>query len=138
MMETLLRGNSARPALPARPLRGVRAGMSLDSEEARPDEAEIATDLVRRIAAGDGAAEAALVERYSRGVLYLLRRLGAPPELADDLHQETFRIVIERLRRQGLEDPAGLPGLLRGPAGHPGDPEGRQTAPPPARAAPGR
>src|SRR3954468_9121380 len=67
MMETLLRGNLARPAPPARPLRGVRAGMSLDSEEARPDEAEIATDLVRRIAAGGGAAEAALAARYSRG-----------------------------------------------------------------------
>ncbi|HEY4562151.1 MAG TPA: sigma-70 family RNA polymerase sigma factor [Thermoanaerobaculia bacterium] len=102
--------------------------MSLDSEEARPDEAEIATDLVRRIAAGDGAAEAALVERYSRGVLYLLRRLGAPPELADDLHQETFRIVIERLRRQGLEDPAGLAGFLRGTARNLMTAERRKTA----------
>src|SRR3954451_5524258 len=137
MMETLLRGNSARPALPARPLRGVRAGMSLDSEEARPDEAEIATDLVRRIAAGDGAAEAALVERYSRGVLYLLRRLGAPPELADDLHQETFRIVIERLRRQGLEDPAGVAGLPRGAPPHPDHPRPPQDGPPPHRRRPG-
>ncbi|PYQ63799.1 MAG: hypothetical protein DMF53_09225, partial [Acidobacteria bacterium] len=56
-----------------------------------PGEAEIATDLVRRIAAGDASAEEALVLRYSRGILYLLRRLGAPPDLAEDLHQETFR-----------------------------------------------
>ena len=81
-----------------------------------PHEAEIATGLVRRIAAGDTAAEAKLVERYSRGLLYLLRRLGAPPDLADDLHQETFRIVLERLRRRGLDDPAGLAGFLRGTA----------------------
>jgi RNA polymerase sigma-70 factor, ECF subfamily len=89
--------------------------MSTDSE---PDstEAEVATDLVRRIAAGDSAAEGALVERYSRGLLYLLRRLGVSPELADDLHQETFRIVLERLRRKELDEPAGLAGFLRGTA----------------------
>jgi RNA polymerase sigma-70 factor (ECF subfamily) len=90
--------------------------MSFDSGGAAPDEAGIATDLVRRIAAGDTAAEAALFERYRWGLLYLLRRLIAPPELAEDLHQETFRIVLERLRRQGLEEPAGLAGFLRGTA----------------------
>jgi RNA polymerase sigma-70 factor (ECF subfamily) len=79
-----------------------------------PGEAEVAADLVRRIAAGNAAAETALVERYSRGLLYLLRRLA--PELADDLHQETFRIVLERLRRRGLDEPAGLAAFLRGTA----------------------
>jgi RNA polymerase sigma-70 factor (ECF subfamily) len=79
-----------------------------------PDEAEVATDLVRRIAAGDAAAEGELVERYSRGLLYLLRRLA--PEMADDFHQETFRIVLERLRRRELDEPAGLAGFLRGTA----------------------
>jgi RNA polymerase sigma-70 factor (ECF subfamily) len=79
-----------------------------------PDEAEVATDLVRRIAAGDAAAEGELVERYSRGLLYLLRRLA--PEMADDLHQETFRIVLERLRKRGLDEPASLAGFLRGTA----------------------
>ncbi|HEX5718276.1 MAG TPA: sigma-70 family RNA polymerase sigma factor [Thermoanaerobaculia bacterium] len=76
------------------------------------DEAEIATDLVRRIASGNASAEGELVERYSRGVLYLLRRLA--PELADDLHQETFRISLERLRRRELDEPEGLAGFLRG------------------------
>jgi len=79
-----------------------------------PDEAQVATDLVRRIASGEPAAEAELVERYSRGLLYLLRRLA--PELAEDLHQESFRIVLERLRRRELDDPAGLAGFLRGTA----------------------
>lgn len=88
------------------------------STEAGPDpaEAEVAADLVQRIAAGDTSAEGELVQRYSRGLLYLLRRLGASPELADDLHQETFRIVLERLRRRALDDPAGLAGFLRGTA----------------------
>src|SRR6186997_1959353 len=107
MMQTFLGRSSARPALPVRPRRGATGAMSTDAGY-EPDEAGIATDLVRRIAAGDAAAEASLVQRYSRGLLYLLRRLGAPPELAEHLHQETFRIVLDRLRRRGLEDPAGL------------------------------
>jgi RNA polymerase sigma-70 factor (ECF subfamily) len=81
-----------------------------------PEEGEVASGLVRRIAAGDAAAEEQLVARYSRGILYLLRRLGASPELAEDLHQETFRIVLERLRQRGLAEPAGLVGFLRGTA----------------------
>jgi RNA polymerase sigma-70 factor (ECF subfamily) len=88
--------------------------MSIETAPTNPDEARIATDLVRRIGAGDGSAEGELVQRYSRGLLYLLRRLA--PELADDLHQETFRIVLERLRKRGLDDPAGLAGFLRGTA----------------------
>lgn len=82
----------------------------------QPDEAEVATDLARRIAAGETAAEAELFQRYSRGLLYLLRRLGASPELAEDLHQDTFRIVLERLRHKGLADPAGLAAFLRATA----------------------
>ena len=101
--------------------------MSINAEP-EPAEAEIATDLVHRILAGDASAEEELVQRYSRGLLYLLRRLGAPPELADDLHQETFRIVLERLRRRGLEDPAGLAGFLRGTARNLMTAERRKTA----------
>lgn len=81
-----------------------------------PGETEIAVDIVRRIAAGDSGAETELVERYSRGLRFLLRRLGATPEHADDLHQETFRIVIERLRKRALDEPGGLAGFLRGTA----------------------
>ncbi|MFL6201457.1 MAG: RNA polymerase sigma factor [Thermoanaerobaculia bacterium] len=78
------------------------------------DEAQAATGLVRRIASGDAAAEGEFFARYSRGLLYLLRRLA--PEMAEDLHQETFRIVLERLRRRELDEPEGLAGFLRGTA----------------------
>lgn len=75
-------------------------------------EAEVAAELVRRIHAGDARAEADLVERYSRGLLYMLRRAAGDPALADDLHQEAFRIVLERLRERSLEDPERLAGFL--------------------------
>lgn len=93
-----------------------------------PEEAAVAADLVRRIAAGDAAAESRLVDRYRRGLLSLLQHLGASPELAEDLHQETFRIVIERLRQEGLADPAGLGPFLRGTARHLIAAEKRKTA----------
>ncbi len=78
-------------------------------------ETEVAAELVRRIHRGKGrdtAAETELVRRYSRGLLYMLRRMASDPALADDLHQETFRVVIERLRERGLEDPERLAGFL--------------------------
>lgn len=103
------------------------APMSTDAEP-EAAEAEIAADLVRRIAAGEASAEEELVRRYSRGLVYLLRRLGASPELADDLHQETFRVVLERLRRKGLDDPAGLAAFLRGTARNLMTAERRKTA----------
>jgi RNA polymerase sigma-70 factor, ECF subfamily len=78
-------------------------------------ETEVAVDLVHRIhrgKGGDAAAETELFRRYSRGLLYMLRRMAGDPALADDLHQETFRVVIERLRERGLEEPERLAGFL--------------------------
>jgi len=98
--------------------------------EASPGEApgEDLADLVRRIQAGDPAAESELVARFSHGLLLMLRRLVRNPALADDLHQETFRIVLERLRKRELDDPAGLAGFLRGTARNLMIAERRKTA----------
>jgi RNA polymerase sigma-70 factor (ECF subfamily) len=81
-----------------------------------PVEGDPAAELVHRIAAGDASAEDELVRRYSRGVLLLLRRRCGGSDLAEDLHQETFRVVLERLRGRGLEDPSRLAGFLHGTA----------------------
>jgi RNA polymerase sigma-70 factor (ECF subfamily) len=93
---------------PARPAAGPPPGPS--------EEARVAADLVRRIGAGDGTAEAELVERYSRGVRFLLRRLAGDPALAEDLHQETFLVILGRLRGAGLEQPGRLAGFVRATA----------------------
>lgn len=73
-------------------------------------------DLVQRVSDGDTTAEKELVLRYSRGVLFLLRRLTRNHALADDLHQETFKVVLERLRSRGLQDANGLSAFLQGTA----------------------
>lgn len=77
-----------------------------------PSEVEVAVALVERIRRGDEAAENALVERYQRGLLYKLRRMTGDPAAADDLLQETFRIVLGRLRERALEEPEKLAGFL--------------------------
>ncbi|MEM9592893.1 MAG: sigma-70 family RNA polymerase sigma factor [Acidobacteriota bacterium] len=69
--------------------------------------------LVARIRAGEPRAEAEMVERYSRGVRFLLRHLTRDLTRADDLHQETFRLVIEKVRAGQLREPAALPGFIR-------------------------
>lgn len=64
--------------------------------------------LVSRISAGDTLAEQALVRRFSRPVQVMLLQRCRDSELAQDLHQETFRVLIEKLRRDGLDDPSRL------------------------------
>ncbi|MGI9343346.1 MAG: RNA polymerase sigma factor [Gammaproteobacteria bacterium] len=85
-----------------------------DAASPADDERQVASDLVARIARGESAAEAALWDRYHRGLLFLLRRRTGDPALAEDLRQETFRIAIEKLRGSGLDEPERLAAYLRG------------------------
>lgn len=87
----------------------------MSSEAGGPD-ATSQAELVRRIESGDPAAEAELVALYSRGIGYLLRHLTGDRALAEDLHQETFRAVLEAIRRGDLRAPEKLSGFLRGTA----------------------
>jgi RNA polymerase sigma-70 factor, ECF subfamily len=104
-------------------------------------------DLVRRIVSGEPAAEAELVQRFSRALSFLLRRLTRDEAAAEDLYQETFRLVIEKLRRGELREPERLPGFVSGMARNlflgsvrrggrrrqwHGDSEAAETAPDPA------
>lgn len=72
--------------------------------------------MARRIAGGDAAAESELVGHYGRGLRFLLRRLTRDADLAEDLFQSTFSVVLERLRTKGLEDPTGLAAFVQGTA----------------------
>jgi len=73
-----------------------------------------AADLVSRIMTGDGQAEAELVERYSRGVTFVISRETGGASAADDLYQETFRIALEKIRRGDLREPEKLSGFVLG------------------------
>jgi RNA polymerase sigma-70 factor (ECF subfamily) len=90
-------------------LRGV-------SEIPLPPPADVAEsgpeELVRRIRAGDRAAEEDLVRRYQRGVGAVLRRAGADAAAADDLSQETFAMSLRKIRAGEIREPERLAGFL--------------------------
>ena len=115
--------------------------------ESSPATSELMADLVRRIVSGDPAAEAELVQRFSRALTFLLRRLTRDEAAAEDLYQETFRLVIEKVRRGELREAERLPGFVSSMARNlflgsarrvgrrqkwQGDPEATETAPDPA------
>jgi RNA polymerase sigma-70 factor (ECF subfamily) len=88
----------------------------VDAEAERQDEAVVAVELVREIGAGARGAEQRLVERYGPALLYLLKRKTRDLQLALDLRQDTFRLVIEKLRAGGIEQPERLAAYVRGVA----------------------
>lgn len=78
------------------------------------EEARVAAGIANRIRNGDVEAESELVDRYSRGLRYLLARRIGDDERARDLLQDTLCIAIEKIRTRRLDDPERLAGYLRG------------------------
>ena len=70
--------------------------------------------LAARIRAGDRSAEDELVRAFSRGVRVILRHVARDPALVDDLHQETFRLGLERIRAGALRDESQAGAFLAG------------------------
>lgn len=83
----------------------------MDDDE--PVEPSVAAKLVERIMNGDSRAESELVERYQQGVLTLLRHQGCDRSLAEDLAQETFLLLIPKLRAGELRNPESLSSFIR-------------------------
>ncbi len=68
-------------------------------------------ELVTGIQAGDRAAESELVSRYRRGVQVILRRTLNSQDI-EDLWQEVFVLVIEKIRADGVREPERLSGFI--------------------------
>lgn len=68
--------------------------------------------LVDRIRDGDKTAESELVRRYSRPIMTMLRQRAGNVQRAEDLHQDTFFIVLQRLRTTGINDPSLISAFL--------------------------
>jgi len=117
-----------------------------EGEAARPG-SNPSVELVHRIVSGDEAAEAELVRRFSRALSFLLRRLTRDEAAVEDLYQETFRLVIEKVRGGELREAERLPGFVSSMARNlflgsvrrsgrrqkwHGDAEATETAPDPA------
>jgi RNA polymerase sigma-70 factor (ECF subfamily) len=75
-------------------------------------EAQAAESLVERILKGDQTAEQEMVERYNRGVLFMLRHRSKNRALAEDISQETWRIVLQKVRAGDLKDHSRLSAFI--------------------------
>lgn len=76
--------------------------------------AESPAGLVGRIRAGESSAEAELVNRYRRGLAFILARATSDRPAIDDLLQDAFRIALEKIRKGDLREPEKLSGFLCG------------------------
>ena len=70
--------------------------------------------LVSRIIAGERAAEDELVQRFSRGVSIIIGQSLADPAAAADVYQETFRLVLLKVRAGEVREPERLAGFVCG------------------------
>ena len=80
------------------------------------NDACVQVDLVNSIRGGSRQAEAELVERYSHGVMIIIRREVRDTAVADDIYQDAFRIVLEKIREGDLREPERLSGFVCGVA----------------------
>lgn len=100
--------------VPGAALPNAGASAAAPSYELDEDEARAGHALATRVTAHDVQAESELVQRYARGVRFFLRRHAHDPAAVDDMFQEVFTRVIERLRRAALEQPERLVGFIHG------------------------
>lgn len=82
-------------------------------DESRSETEVAPEELVARIRAGDARAEEMLIRRYSRSVMAVLVARSGSRETAEDVHQETFCIVLERLRKTGIDNPERVAAFIR-------------------------
>ncbi len=68
--------------------------------------------MLAAIRAGDPRAEERLYARFGRPVALLLDRHARNRDEREDLFQETFRLLIEKLRRGEVREPDKLPGYV--------------------------
>ncbi len=70
------------------------------------------TELVKRIIAGDSAAEEEVVRRYKQGVAIIIDRIVRSRSVSQDVFQDTFKIVLVKVRQGYLSEPERLSGFV--------------------------
>lgn len=73
----------------------------------------VADNLVERIKAGDKDAEEALVKNYWRQLYFILYKRSNDPELASDIAQDGFMVVLRKARAGEIENPHALGAFIR-------------------------
>jgi RNA polymerase sigma-70 factor (ECF subfamily) len=69
-------------------------------------------EWVRRIEARDADAESELVHRYRDGIAIIINRIVRNETVTEDLSQETFKIVLEKMRDGSVREPERVSGFI--------------------------
>ncbi|GAB2686962.1 RNA polymerase sigma factor [Aliiglaciecola aliphaticivorans] len=69
--------------------------------------------LVDRIASGETRAEQQLVNKYWKSLFFILKKQSDDDELANDIAQDTFLIVIDSIRNGKIENSSALGAYIR-------------------------
>lgn len=77
-------------------------------------ETNIPADLVDRIRRGDKEAESVLVQRYSRGVSFVIGQVIQNVTDVQELAQQALMIAIEKIRQGAVREPERLSGYICG------------------------
>lgn len=72
-----------------------------------------AGELLTRIEKGDSSAETELVNRYWKGLRFILNRRCNDTQLASDIAQDTFIVVIAKARNGEINTPEAIAGFIR-------------------------
>lgn len=72
-----------------------------------------AGELVIRIGVGDKAAETELVNKYWKSLYFILNRRCSDQQLASDIVQDTFIVVITKARNGEINTPDAIAGFIR-------------------------
>lgn len=83
------------------------------SEDQADSEAKPAGELVVRIGAGDTSAETELVNKYWKSLYYILNRRCNDNQLASDIAQDAFIVVINKARNGEINSPNAIAGFIR-------------------------
>ena len=70
-------------------------------------------ELLIQIASGSKAAESALIDQFYRGLFFVINRQSKDATLAEDIVQDTFVIVLQKARRNEIQNPLGLAAFIR-------------------------
>lgn len=86
--------------------------MQAPSAQVTAPDLSVPVDLVRAIHDGNPDAESALIEKYERGLRFLVHHHTNDRALAEDVVQETFIVALKRLRTRGIDEPSKLSPFL--------------------------
>lgn len=72
--------------------------------------------LLDRITNGDTAAERQLFTKYKKPLYFILRKQNISHDIAEDIHQETFLLVISKARKNEIQKASAVGAFIRSTA----------------------